>query len=225
MGKKVNNQMLDAIGRKLVRSEAGRVPQIDKIVADPHLFARVKARIAEEADPKAISSVSLSWSSLFSPQSLAIAGIASILVLAVGALSLLNTGRGVVAVIEPQDSPTKADVARPVIPPQGIPESKLSAGRALKNEFRAEKAVATKMAPRNSIPRVTMDADGEFYPVSYTGDPSETASGGHILRVDMKRSSLFALGIPLPLENGEETVKADLLVGSDGVTRGVRIVK
>lgn len=225
MRRKSNNQMLDAIGRKLLRSEAGRMPQIDKIVSDPHLFARVKARIAEDANPKAVSSFSSFWSLLVRPQSLAITGLASVLVLAVGALNLLNTGRGVAAVNEPQDSPKKADVARPVIPPQGIPESKLSAGRALKNEFRAEKAVVTKTAPRTSVPRVTMDADGEFYPVSYTGDPAETASGGHIIRVDMKRSSLFALGIPVPLENGAETVKADLLVGSDGVTRGVRIVK
>jgi len=41
----------------------------------------------------------------------------------------------------------------------------------------------------------------------------------------MSRASLFAMGINIPLENGAEVVKADLLVGPDGVTRAVRLAK
>lgn len=223
MRKKLNNQEVDAIGRKLFKAEAGRAPQIDLVVSDPHLFARVKARIAAGGSTE---SADASFLPVFLRQHiLAFGGIAALLLLAAGAFSLLGTGRGVVEVEQTRISPTKAEVARPVFPPQGIEIGKLSAGRATKNEIRAEKAVVTRTAPRTSIPRVKLDAEGEFYPVSYTGDPAETSGGGHILRVDMKRSSLFALGIPLPLENGAETVEADLLVGSDGVTRGVRIVR
>jgi hypothetical protein len=43
--------------------------------------------------------------------------------------------------------------------------------------------------------------------------------------VDLPRSSLAAMGVVLPVENGPDTVKADLLISSDGVTRGVRFVK
>ena len=35
----------------------------------------------------------------------------------------------------------------------------------------------------------------------------------------------FAMGIHVPLENGSDTVRADLLVGPDGVPRAVRLVR
>jgi hypothetical protein len=64
----------------------------------------------------------------------------------------------------------------------------------------------------------------EFYPVSYTGDPSEIA-GGRVVRVELSRQALFAMGANIPLENGVENVKADLLIGPDGVTRAVRLAR
>lgn len=70
-----------------------------------------------------------------------------------------------------------------------------------------------------------VDDENEFYALSYAGDPNETERGGRIVRVDIPRATLFAMGFDLPLENESETVRADLLVGSDGVTRAVRVVK
>jgi hypothetical protein len=70
-----------------------------------------------------------------------------------------------------------------------------------------------------------VDDQNEFYALSYAGDPNETERGGRIVRVDISRATLFAMGFDLPLENESETVRADLLVGSDGVTRAVRVVK
>jgi hypothetical protein len=64
-----------------------------------------------------------------------------------------------------------------------------------------------------------------FYAVSYAGDPHETERGGRIVRVDIPRLTLFAMGVDIPLENERDTVRADLLVGSDGVTRAIRVVE
>ena len=218
----IDNKTLDAVGKMLVRSEARRTPDLDGIVGDPYLFARVRARI-NEATPEASTSL---WSVAVRPRLLAISGLAAILVLAVGAITLLRMGRGDVSAVTIYTVPDmQPEAARPENPPQGM-VSVLSKGRAAKSEFRVERAVARRSVGRAATtPRVTIDADGEFYPVAYTGDPAETAGGGRIIRVDLKRSSLFALGVDLPLENEKETVKADLLVGSDGVTRAVRVVK
>ena len=62
---------------------------------------------------------------------------------------------------------------------------------------------------------------GHFVSAGY--DPDE--SGGRIIRVDMQRSSLFALGVNVPLENGPDAIKADLLIGPDGMTRAIRVVQ
>lgn len=59
----------------------------------------------------------------------------------------------------------------------------------------------------------------------FDGDTLEAARGGHVVRVDMPRSSLFAMGVNVPLENETGSIKADLLVGPDGVTRGIRLVE
>jgi hypothetical protein len=81
-----------------------------------------------------------------------------------------------------------------------------------KSEVRSRRTPAT-------LPEV------EFIPVTYTGDLNETVRGGRVVRVEMSRASLFAMGLNVPLENGSETVKADLLIGPDGVTRGVRLAR
>ena len=62
-------------------------------------------------------------------------------------------------------------------------------------------------------------------PVTYTGDNGESARGGRVIRVEVSRATLFAMGINVPLENESPTVKADLLVGPDGVTRAIRLVE
>ena len=67
------------------------------------------------------------------------------------------------------------------------------------------------------------DFDAPFLPVNYAdGLPPRM---GSIVRVELPRSALVALGLTVPLENSSPTVKAELLLGSDGVTRGIRIVE
>ena len=218
--RKLDNQTLDAIGKKLIVSDARRVADVDTIVSNPRLFASVRARIAavETPEPRA------SWFTLTRFNVAAFSAAAAVLLLVVGAFSLLDTGRGVVAVNTIQIPDATPDIARPVFPPQGISSSKLSAGRANKINGSTEKAIATRSKAQIVRPRVE-EPNAEFVAVAYTGDPHEMAGGGSIIRVDMKRSSLYALGIDLPLENGDDTVTADLLVSADGVTRGVRIVR
>ena len=72
-------------------------------------------------------------------------------------------------------------------------------------------------------PRLKQNRELEFIPLLYTGDPNESVSGGRVIRVEMSRASLFAMGVNMPIENGIELVKADLLVGQDGVPRAIRM--
>jgi len=218
--RKLNKQELDAIGKMLVMSDARRAVDIDAIVTNPQLFASVRSRIAAVETPEPVDR----WFVFTGFRVAAFGAAAAVLLLVVGAFSLLDTGRGVVAVDTIQIPPQVADVARPVFPPQEVKASKLSAGRANKVDIKREKAIPVRSNIRTS-PQIELEPNAEFLAVAYTGDPHETAAGGRIIRVDMKRSSLYALGIDLPLENGDDRVKADLLVGADGVTRGVRIVQ
>jgi hypothetical protein len=64
-----------------------------------------------------------------------------------------------------------------------------------------------------------------FHPIGLPERAEDAAIDGRVVRVDMPRSALFALGVDLPLENGTRAVKADLLVGADGIPRGIRLVE
>ncbi|MFZ1700177.1 MAG: hypothetical protein WBO10_09980 [Pyrinomonadaceae bacterium] len=229
--RKLDNKTLDAIGGQLVKSDAGRRVNIDVVVSNPRLFAMVRERIAAD---RAQHESSVTIFSLIKASSAVLAGGAALVALVFGTLSLLKTGSEIVAVNTIKIPDASPVVARPVIPPQGI-VSKLSAGRANDlepaaeepSEMRVEKAVYRTTTRRPSAPRQTepvSDVEPAYYPVSYTGNPAETAEGGQIIRVQMNRSSLFALGVNLPLENDDETVSADLVVGRDGVTRAIRVV-
>ncbi len=62
----------------------------------------------------------------------------------------------------------------------------------------------------------------DFIPVLYR-DPSVMESG-YIVRVQMPRSALASFGLPMNEERAAEKVRADLLVGQDGLTRAIRFV-
>ena len=81
------------------------------------------------------------------------------------------------------------------------------------------------MQPRVERASYTPAPENDFVAVTYVGDGAESTRGGRVIRVDMARSTLFAMGFPVSLENESPTVKADLLIGPDGATRAVRLVE
>jgi hypothetical protein len=64
----------------------------------------------------------------------------------------------------------------------------------------------------------------DFFPLSYGGDQKPMESG-KVIRVQMPRSALIAFGLPVNVERADVPVKADLLVGEDGLARAIRFVR
>jgi hypothetical protein len=63
----------------------------------------------------------------------------------------------------------------------------------------------------------------DFIPLTAIADATAMHSGT-IVRVEMPRASLIAMGLPLNAERARETVKADIVVGDDGLARAIRLV-
>lgn len=224
-----DNKAVDAIGRKLVENDLLSVDEIDRIIDRPGLFDQVNRRIAavESSAAAKPGRRSRTWIPA------AAGSFASLAILAVLATAVIDRNSGGIAkpaITYIQVPDAAPEVARPDVPPKPM-QTKLSAGRAQISDdtgVRAEKAAFRRPVSRvqNVRPRpAALESEAEFYPVAYTGDPAETAGGGRIIRVDLNRSALFALGVNVPLENDYATIKADLLVGMDGVTRAVRLVE
>lgn len=217
----VDNKRLDEIGRILVKADSVRPGDVDKIVANSSLFDGVRARIAQN-DAVAIRPTRLRWN---------LAAVASTaVVVAVVVFTFSTSWNGTPEVVR-RDLPVspgvtrvpsfdKSDRVAPSLDRAALPVASRD------NSVRSERVAVRQVANIRHKQRVANSSqEGEFYALSYAGDPNETDRGGRIIRVDMPRSALFAMGVNIPLENEAEVVKTDLLVGPDGVTRAIRVVR
>jgi hypothetical protein len=64
----------------------------------------------------------------------------------------------------------------------------------------------------------------DFLPLTFGSDLSQL-DNGQVVRVELPRSVLQSFGIPINTERAGERVKADILLGHDGVARAIRFVR
>lgn len=223
--RRLKNSELESIGKAVLNVQPLPSAEIDTIIANPELYSLIQKRIQNAAVLSAPVPVRVFPARRY--------------VLAWTGMAMTFAAAAVLAVFNYNEEPKKAPAQIAVLDqvPDAVPEKvarvevpphpntgKLSAIRATKEQPRYEQAIVRTTSPRRQPEAEYAAPENNFYPVSYTGDPAETAGGGQVIRVELKRSSLFALGVDLPLENDDPVVKADLLVGRDGVTRAVRLV-
>ena len=214
---------LDRIGKTLLSHDAISEAEIENIVSSPFLYSTVRNRMMSEA-MESRSGFGLARYLVLSGSSMAV--VFGVFV----SIALLRSEQKPVAVVE---QPKVVNITSYTNPDSVAPGSKeqlpldplvekVNTNRRLSQQsqtvdFRKPQVRSQRTQPEP--PEVV------FVPVTYTGDLSETVRGGRVVRVEMSRASLFAMGFNVPLENGSETVKADLLIGPDGVTRGVRLAR
>lgn len=184
------------------------------------LRARIESALAERAAPK------LSWVQLF----WRFGGVAAAVLLIAGGLLVYRTRQNE----SHQDN-------------GGITEKTPATHSSVKREEQvANESVAPKprrgwRAPqprRSNRPRPTAtivpeiviadDKDSadvtDFILLRY-GDDHKPMESGQVIRVQMPRSALITLGLPVNVEHADVPVKADLLVGEDGLARAIRFVR
>ena len=63
----------------------------------------------------------------------------------------------------------------------------------------------------------------DFFPIGYSNTPN-LQEGGQLLRVELPRAAVARFGLPLNMDRAGERVKADVLVGADGLAQAIRFV-
>jgi hypothetical protein len=78
---------------------------------------------------------------------------------------------------------------------------------------------------------------GEFQPIASEGEQTtdflpivespqmRPLDSGQVIRVDMPRSAMSYFGLPMQVDRPDGRVKADVLVGEDGLARAIRFVR
>jgi hypothetical protein len=77
---------------------------------------------------------------------------------------------------------------------------------------------------QKSAPK-TKEEQKIFYQLPFTENGETRAENLEIVRAELSRSELFALGVNLQLENHDSIIKTELLVGADGIVRAIRVVE
>lgn len=89
-------------------------------------------------------------------------------------------------------------------------------------------STAKNRSSRRPRAPVTTEAEREivtdFMPLTY-GAALSPNEGGQLVRVELPRSALSSLGLPMNAERPNERVKADVLLGHDGLARAIRFVR
>ena len=64
----------------------------------------------------------------------------------------------------------------------------------------------------------------EFFPMSF-GQPLLPGESLLMVRISVPRSEMSRFGLPAPLDPAEGRVKADVVLGGDGIARAIRFVE
>ncbi|MBO0799314.1 MAG: hypothetical protein J2P31_10890, partial [Blastocatellia bacterium] len=88
------------------------------------------------------------------------------------------------------------------------------------------RARKTPITIRDEITLYGDDAEvaTDFIPLTY-GESLKPIEEGELIRVRMPRSALLQFGLPMNVERAGVPVKADLLVGEDGLAHAIRFVR
>ena len=101
----------------------------------------------------------------------------------------------------------------------------MAAGITIVGALAWERGTQVRLKP-DTTPTVAPKPDTTYTTVAVVGGPLMADEPIRVVRMRVARSVLGELGIPSPAQRGTaqaETVDIDVLVGEDGVARGVRV--
>jgi type IV secretory pathway VirB10-like protein len=239
----LQNERLDQIGRNLFKATRVNNEEIEKIVAAPQLFDSVKARIAVEEQLLRKPNLFFgNWASLFfwNRQSVASAFAILIVLLTCAAVLIIKkqgSSQLVEQMIKPETRPQIKRAENQPLPSE-IKETKIKETKnpAIKNRVDTERIVfkvetpklqnsTRKPSPQKTSQSAKKQPQEVFYSLASAGNWEANGEDLQIVRTELSRSELFALGVDVPVENDTAKIKTNLLVGADGVARAIRFVE
>jgi len=214
-------ERLDMIGQGVLEASRMRNSEIEEIVAAPHLFRSIKANVERQRapDPSGQRRFLRNW--VWQLRVTASASLAIVIAIGIG-LSLYSKSSQISPV--PGVAFVRSDIAVDLPKPTTRFYEVSGEERGDIDRPVIQRAALTRPQPSHRHQTQEVEDVSEFYPITYT-DNQDTNDGGQLVRVELPRSSIAAMGIDPPEGNESPKVKTDLLIGSDGVMKAVRFVK
>jgi hypothetical protein len=91
------------------------------------------------------------------------------------------------------------------------------------HDYQGKPALAPAVVAANAA-LAEEDADASFYPLP-EAEALPAVENAMVVRVQLPVSSLQFMGVPMGDERADASIEADLLLGQDGLARGVRLAQ
>jgi hypothetical protein len=189
--------------------------------------ARVEARLLAAFDELALIQLAPQVSARRYRARYLIGAIAAGLLIVFG-LSVIGW-RQIVPVTRDDGTPPVASSGAPAVPsititsPPPIMEKTKGALPSAQRKFSNRPKGGAPASTRPANPGNTEIAT-DFLPLTY-GAATNLAEGGRMVRVELPHSALATLGLPVNMDRANERVKADVLLGVDGLAHAIRFVR
>jgi hypothetical protein len=96
--------------------------------------------------------------------------------------------------------------------------------RARSNKLYSARTIKNEGINRSYKSETIAQSNGEYLPLTYMSRASAMDSGT-VVRIELSRSALASLGLPLNFEGTGDSVRAEVVIGDDGVARAIRLVQ
>lgn len=117
--------------------------------------------------------------------------------------------------------PASTGIAIPLRPPIVLQQPGRPATPERKSSVRRGNGASAKASSANPA---NTEIATDFIPVTY-GGAANLADGGRMVRVELPRSAMASFGLPVNMDRANEKVKADVLMGVDGLAHAIRFVR
>ena len=146
-----------------------------------------------------------------------VAGIAAVLLIAISVVALRS-----------RTVPPKPETAQQNQQPQTTEQPRVEEPQQPQQQevvVNKPRRRSVRRAPRTEVANhVTREIATDFMPLGYLS-PATLQDGGQIIRVELPRSALVNFGLPVNMDRYHEKVKADVLLGVDGLAHAIRFVQ
>ena len=113
-------------------------------------------------------------------------------------------------------------------------ENQADKGARTLNQKSTKKPLITKPRSRPQLPRkgkseagenkLAQETKTEFFPLTYAAN-AKALQNGMLMRVEVPKTTLIAMGIQVNERHANELVKAEVMMGDDGVAYGIRLIQ
>lgn len=231
---KARDERLDRLRREVLLAVKVSEEEIGAAAGSPDLYDDLRLRISAEReqqhgqrtsdDRRSVAQVGLNllpapWARHTLRWTLTATAI--LLLAAMAALLLLPKQSGVSTQIAPS-------LPQTVPPPAGGVQTGGSPSRSEPGKPQVVRLDPGPGQPRRTRlfhrrpSRVADEVATDFLPLTFTADSTLPQS---VVRIRIHRTALIAFGLPMNVERAGELIKADVVIGDDGLARAIRFIQ